>query len=388
MEWQLRPLDTLFFRGPLPFTAGETVFLPSEFPPSPQTIQGMVRTALLEAHGIDFDRFALDDFTAPACSLCTDAAVCQVPGIVGQPGSDLGTLDLRGPYLIHHDTRLYPAPDDLRWQHGIITRSAPGPAIQCDAGRVRLPEAQGGTMSEWITESGLITYLAGATPPSDQFKATHSLLTPEPRVGLALDVATRAAREGMLYSIAPVRLRDGVSLGVRVTGAREPLLMQVPATCRLGGEGRIVEVTPHQESSLPVPPTVEASLRATGRFRLLLLQPADFAGSWLPAGFTATEIDETTCWRGTLDGVALRIVVSCGGPPIAIGGWDMVKREAKALRWCVPAGTVYYCELETGSDVQRVLQQFHDRKLGANAPMGFGHVVIGAWPALEGGDAL
>ena len=182
MEWRLRPLDTLFFRGPLPFTAGESVFLHSEFPPSPQTIQGMVRTALLEAHGIDFDRFALDDFTAPACSLCTDSAVCQVPGIVGRPGSDLGTLDLRGPYLIHHDTRLYPTPGDLRWQHGRIARSAPGPAIQCDAGSVRLPEVQGDTVSEWITESGLITYLEGEIPSSDQFMATHSLLTREPRV--------------------------------------------------------------------------------------------------------------------------------------------------------------------------------------------------------------
>jgi CRISPR-associated protein Cmr3 len=250
-----------------------------------------------------------------------------------------------------------------------------------------LPEAQGGMVPEWITESGLITYLEGATPSSDQFKATHSLLTPEPRVGLALDVATRSAREGMLYSIAPIRLRDGMSLGVRITGALDPLLTQVPATCRLGGEGRIVEITAHNEIGLPVSPTVEASLRATGRFRLLLLQPADFAGSWLPAGFTATEIDGTTCWQGTLDGVMLRIVVSCGGPPVAIGGWDMVRREAKALRWCVPAGTVYYCEMETGSNVQKVLQQFHDQKLGVNAQMGFGHVVIGAWPVSEGGHA-
>jgi CRISPR-associated protein Cmr3 len=242
-------------------------------------------------------------------------------------------------------------------------------------------------VSEWITENGLIAYLEGATPPSDQLKAAHSLLTCEPRVGLALDVATRSAREGMLYSIAPVRLRDGVSLGVRVMGALDPLLTQVPGTCRLGGEGRVVEITPHNETGLPVSSIVEAALRATGRFRLLLLQPADFAGSWLPAGFTAAEIDRTTCWRGTLNGIALRIVVSCGGPPVAIGGWDIVRREAKALRWCVPAGTVYYCELETGSDVQRVLQQFHDQKLGVNAQIGFGHVVIGAWPALEGGHA-
>jgi CRISPR-associated protein Cmr3 len=191
----------------------------------------------------------------------------------------------------------------------------------------------------------------------------------------------------MLYSIEPIRLRDGVSLGVRIAGALDPLLTQVSGTCRLGGEGRIVEISPHHERALSLPPTAEAALRATGRFRLLLLQPADFAGSWLPAGFTATERNGTTCWRGTLDGVTLRIVVSCGGPPVAIGGWDMVKRESKALRWCVPAGTVYYCELEIGSDVPRVLQQFHDQKLGVNAQMGFGHVVIGAWPASEGGHA-
>jgi CRISPR/Cas system CMR-associated protein Cmr3 (group 5 of RAMP superfamily) len=44
-----RPIDTLFFRDGAPFNAGETGFIKSIFPPTPQTGYGFSRAALLNA---------------------------------------------------------------------------------------------------------------------------------------------------------------------------------------------------------------------------------------------------------------------------------------------------------------------------------------------------
>jgi CRISPR-associated protein Cmr3 len=49
--WRFTPLDTLFFRDGRPFNAGETVWLESLFPPSGRTLQGVIRSAIIEYSG-------------------------------------------------------------------------------------------------------------------------------------------------------------------------------------------------------------------------------------------------------------------------------------------------------------------------------------------------
>ena len=46
-DFLVRPLDTVWFRGPRPFVAGEDSSDPGLFPPTPWTFQGLVRTRLL-----------------------------------------------------------------------------------------------------------------------------------------------------------------------------------------------------------------------------------------------------------------------------------------------------------------------------------------------------
>ena len=48
-DFLVRPLDTVWFRGPRPFVAGEDSSDPGLFPPTPWTFQGLVRTHLLLA---------------------------------------------------------------------------------------------------------------------------------------------------------------------------------------------------------------------------------------------------------------------------------------------------------------------------------------------------
>jgi len=388
--WTLTPLDTLFFRGADPFVAGESVYLESLFPPTPRTIQGMIRTALLEEHCID-----LRLFSQGGCARCPVVKTCAAGPVVGTPDA-IGTLRIRGPYLFQRDPRgdhaIYVAPRDLR-QRGradAFVRLAPGSAVFCDEGKeaavVRLPQPEDGRPDlgselEWLTEEGLGAYLRGAQVATDHTRATADLVDPEPRVGIARDAATRVARDQMLYSIVPLRLRAGVSLWIGVDGGDIAVLQTALGLRRLGGEGRLITV--EDESGVPALPDLDAAARAaiqaSGRLRLLLLQPADFEGGWLPRGFRKETSTSSLVWRGTVQGVALRIVVSCGGPPVAIGGWDLARGQPSGLRPCVPAGTVYYCELEQPFDVNQVVSQLHDSTIGFNTPSGFGHVAVGVW---------
>lgn len=380
MEWEMRPLDTLFFRGPSPFTAGESVYLESLFPPTPHTVQGMVRTALLEGHGIDPEPYGKGQFDAKACPQCGIGVECVVPPVVGVPGKSGGLLELRGPYLVQGGERLYPAPADLRKQAGEVVRISPGAPVRCHAGVVRLPDGPADVAGKWITEGGLTAYLGGGVPHATQLCFDEELFRLEPRVGLGLDRGTGAASQGMLYSIAPLRLCEGVGFGVRVSGADDALLRQGLGVRRLGGEGRLVEVTQlGGADALPSPDLLEQTVQGSGCFRLVLLQPADFQGSWLPQGFKDTEVNEAACWRGELRGIAVQVVVSCGDAPVVIGGWDMANQRPRPLGWCVPAGTVYYCKLEHAGDAGAVVSRLHDGKIGENTEMGFGHAAVGVW---------
>lgn len=405
LECEITALDTLFFRKAEPFTAGESVFLESLFPPTPRTVQGLVRTALLEAHCVDLRLFA-----AGGCDRCPEQATCAVRNVVGSPDG-VGTLRLRGPHLLQtragRSVRLYPAPSDLRRDEaGARFRLEPGEVVLSDAGRVRLPGRMDGGSdlgqpAEWLTENGLRTYLADRLPAASQFVEQEDLVDGEPRVGLARDAGKRTAREGMLYSVKPLRPRSGVRLGLWIDGASDTL-PAASGTRRFGGEGRLVQLVER-----PEPPTGSAvprdraspwstndpldgdhRLRAerlrritrSSRLRLVLLQPADCGDNWLPAEFDRADDGGVTCWRGKLHGVGLKVIVSCGEQPIPIGGWDLARNRPIAPRRCVPAGTVYYCELDPPpGDIDEMLGALHAGGLGQDTALGFGQVAVGAW---------
>ncbi|MGH3145090.1 MAG: type III-B CRISPR module-associated protein Cmr3 [Rubrobacter sp.] len=366
---ELEPNDILFFRGPEPFNAGETGYVKSEFAPTPRTLQGALRAAFLKANGVDMEGYVRGDATSPMVEA------------LGRADEEI-KLDLRGPYLTTDGRLCVPAPLDLVERDGVLLLRAPGEdAVTTDIGKVRLfAPSHGATDVEgkWLPLEDLERLLAGSEVSADDlFSPLGTSLHQEPKVGLARDVGSRVAAEGMLYTILTLRAVENAGFAVSIEGL--PPEAQRPELLKWGGEGRFVW---SRKMEAPTTGThreeVASQIDQTGRFRLVFLQPALFDGGWLPDGFEREETESGVVrWRGDLAGIRCELVSAALGKPRRIGGWDMKNRRPHPLKPHVPAGSVYF--FETGATGGSMVEALDGAKVGRHGNMGFGHVLVGGW---------
>ena len=81
-----------------------------------------------------------------------------------------------------------------------------------------------------------------------------------------------------------------------------------------------------------------------------------------------------------LNGVKLRLLTAAIGKPVPIGGFDIRARIPKKMRRAVPAGSVYYFEVEDESRINDVIQWLHNRSVSdqeEDRRQGFGIAYIG-----------
>lgn len=368
-EWRIEPLDTVFFRGGMPFGKGETGWLESIFPPTPQTIQGFIRSAILLAHCKSDKIFA--------CVSCPDKIGCELPQAIGSTEEfDYGTLDIFGAYLFKEDKRYYPVPADLmKDEQGMLILAPPDIPVSCDIGNVRLPASDRQFIKPvegWISEDDLKNYLQGNIPSDEKdILKTVSFFEKEPKVGIERIYETHNVKTGMLYSIVPLRFNRGVEIRFRVNKIKKELEPETPKAIKFGGEGKVanLSITDYQGAS-------NDGIAAKGNIKMVLLQPADFDGKWYPCDFNETIDDKgATCWTGKIQGVNLKLISACTGKAQKIGGFDMVRKENKHMRSYVPAGSVYYFEVTGGDDSNLDVEG----KIGLNSKIGFGHYRLGGW---------
>jgi CRISPR-associated protein Cmr3 len=390
-EWLFEPMDSLFFRGGLSFSKGETGWLESIFPPHPETMQGVVRSAVILSQ-CSFPA----EFTKNNCGSCSESAKnpkCPLPCAIGSSiAGDYGTLDLYGPYLVKGKQRYYPAPLALM-------KSADGKhyfslepskkAVLCDLGNIRLPARPDSDKNKdtlepfegWIREDAMIDYLRAEKISGDgeRLLESDSFYDKEPRVGIGRDYSKHTVAEGMLYSIVPLRFREEVSIGLRVGGLKG-ISLTPPFVMKLGGEGKACRVEPSGIAEGKIP-----GLKNDDRYvKMVLLQPADFDGVWHPPGFSQAPVSNgADCRVGELQGVKLRLLSACVGRPQRVGGWDMSKKikkpkisALKPMKSYVPAGSVYYFEVKAGQNASKLNTE---GKIGKNTAIGLGHYIIGRW---------
>jgi CRISPR-associated protein Cmr3 len=410
--------ESYFFRDSTPFDAGENNFLASQFPPGCQVMQGVIRTALLNGHGADFQAYKERKCSVCGCPL-NDCAVMRA---VGEPGNlDNMELDFYGPFLIRQLNRsdqyerIYPAPGDLvRCNQPVLVentkniqprfgRLCPGEhGRDTDLGRVLLPMLPAGYWSQpmqgaWISETGLLAYLRGELVDCDALyfeKSTDNIqlknsgfLKREERIGITRNVVTRATEPQMFYAIQHLRFdpKFELNLGVRVRNLPD---IHLPEQVKLGGEGRMTSLRVEDSMPLPYKGIADAinhddkHLFGENRFKLVFLTPVDFDGVWPwqvnnKIKRKDNNGEELDVWQVELAGIKCALVTMYAGRMERIGGWDLAHNRPKPRRPYLPAGSVLY--LTSSLQGEELVAAFHDHKLGKNTKVGFGQAVIGRW---------
>lgn len=354
--------DVLMFRDSRPFQAGQHFTARSTFPPNPRTMQGIVRTHILETQGVDLAAYGAGRAPQP------------VLDVVGTP-ERLGTLRLDGPFVARWQNggveRLFRVPLDVLQPKGsdgartpVTLRPGGRAGFETEApfeGWQPLAVPQGDTgyeeVSGWLTEDSFKAYLRG--DPITEVIDDGEVFMREVHVGLGIDYSRRGAQEGRFYHAEFVRLvkRPEWTTGLLVGIDHDGGLFPERGAMIIGGESRPVTYEEVSVAPLPAP--------GAGRIRVVLLTPAYFGEGWRPRS------GEWAPWVG-----GGRLVSVALGKPERISGWNLARGAPRPLRHFVPAGSVYYFEGASWQGQPFTEAPDDDPDYAA---MGFGAVAIGAW---------
>jgi CRISPR-associated protein Cmr3 len=391
MSWRFNPMDTLFFRESRPHDAVGGAQLGSLFPPPARTVAGAVRTLIGNLDQVDWE-----DFAKPSPEQDVSVRLRDKIGI----GDELGNLNLKGPWLVKAQQRLFPAPLYLlkQPQTGEMVRLRIGCPVSCDLGQkdngeivpVRLPMLPPGNAGAkpaenvWLSAADYSRVLQGEVPQGTLYEK-EQLYREEPRLGIALDEARRTVKEGLLYQTRHIRPLDDVGVEVDLDGIGLDAAGSKPNTVRLGGEGRLVCVgqVSYEKPESPFPSAPEPNADTVGLI-LNLMTPADLAGHWLPDGFMPEEVDGVLSWRGNIAGYDLRIHAAVIGKARQEGGWDLAAQKPRLVKPLLPAGSAWYCTLAQGQELNDAIAAIHQAmQIGKDRRLGRGQLAVGLWQKQE-----
>lgn len=347
MKVFLEPNESLLFRTGRPFDAGETDYAETMFPPTPETLQGVMR-ATIATH---WD---------PSKSLAE----------VFRPGSDLvkiiGNRDGYGRFRITNISlglrkkdskddsveRLYPVPAHILKDTKGLFRLKPD-SIQ-EVSRSNMPtgmqflrperpyEEKISSIDGWLTEEDLYkTLFANEALSQLKIIKEEMIYEIEPRVGIGMENATKTTQEGMFYSMQMIRMKPGYGfvIDIRITDESNPAMFiddnDTQKTIRLPISGWTTLGGEQRASSFKVLGTstpLHRKSKHTGKGLLIYLAtPAPFKAGWKP--------DK---WPTPLPAAIAAVIPRYH----SIGGWKLRPENSggnnKSMRRCVPAGSVYF----------------------------------------------
>lgn len=364
--------DVWMFRDSKPFIAQQSFVARSQFPPNPQTMQGILRSHWLEQNSVDYAAYA------------RHAVSANVRTAVGLPGwqdrpPELGAFQMAGPFMARRTAngsveRLFRAPLD------VVGVDDPGQGNRPKQFRLLQPLSKATFETEppfdgwrplglpngsrpaeasgWLGETAFVASMAGKPPTEGDFIRPSDIFERDPRIGLGLDAGKRVAAESLLYHAEFVRPAANVGLLVQVP---KGFFGEVPnGVLNIGGESRSGYYTRVQYSPLQVAQSPGIRLKVT------LLTPAYFGDGWKPINA------DWSPWLGP----QARLVSMTLGRPQLISGWDIARGKAKPLRHYIPAGSVYF--FEGANPTGKPFTETPEGELDFGA-IGFGNIAIGTW---------
>lgn len=349
---RIEALDTLFFRDGRPFTKGEETWAWGMFPPVPSVLYGALRSVYFSGD------------------------IGKLP-MANERNDPTGKLELTGSYISIENLSYFPLPLDCvrfkdaqkdeedrvfvldLFENNDGINSCPNGWILKYSGDRPVAAVEGGL----ISKTELFRYLKTGQGPLTISRLSEHLKS-EAKIGNALSRATRRAEDEMLYRVGMFRPK-GLNLMVKFKG------LEIPerGLMKLGGEGKAAfyERVENEDFSADI----EIS---DNRFKLYFAAPAIFKKGWLPSWI---DVDENGSFKGNYKGVRIRLLAAAVGKPLYVGGFDIKAKRPKPMFRSVPAGSVYYFQLEEGS-ISRVIDFFHNKTVSDYyQAQGFGWALIG-----------
>lgn len=355
MRIRIEAIDTLFFKDGKPFDMGEETWADGMFPPSASVLAGALRTVWF---GENPDKISL-------------ATTVDDP---------TGGLSIDSIALVVYDDICFHTPLDLVYdkkekkQQNLVPlklkeNSSPSNSafkyLLAYEGKSKVEPATGGIIDSY----NMTNYLNDKIDPINFMQLSDHIVS-EPKTGIGREDLTRSADEGKLYRVGmrrPATYRKGegekkISIVVEFSG------LEIPAEglMKLGGEGKIAKYSTFSRDILPKKPVIDPVKEYY--IRLILVTPGIFEHGSLPS--LESVLPDSAAGR-------YEIIAAVTGKPLHVGGFDMQKRHPKPLKKAVPAGSVYYLNVEENY-IDDILA-LHGKSISPEpfAQLGYGIVLTG-----------
>lgn len=221
-----------------------------------------------------------------------------------------------------------------------------------------------------------------------------SFLTEE-RDHISIDYDTGITQDGDLFTTQSVVFPEDLEIHTRVD-LKEDDSFESPLSSihSLGGKRRLAHFSETEGGQYwNYPEIVEQALDGQSYVKLVLATPAYFRGGWKPRW-----LDENLCTNDIFHeeicpDITLQLVWSCTPRWQPISGWSYKRKQPKAVRRLVPAGSVYFFKVIAGDPGILVrhnwLTSISDsdrRKSTFDREDGFGLALWGTWQPSENKD--
>lgn len=329
-------LDTLFFRDGRPFDAANRV---ASGLPSPQTLAGALRTALLTKHDFDFAAFSKHRHEKATLREALEANP--------MPREHHWIFDLRfrGPWpalLVDGNVEpLLPVPATLLRADG--AKGGPGKwycgqPLPADLAERLCPkdnllpvwsaaEEDAEHPGGFLTLSGVQRFLDGGLPTDGDWFQNDMVYSHDSRTGIQIDMHQLTAETGQIYGINLLALQSKLFFYAEIIHdqARD-VANCLDAPIPFGGEGHYVTAQPIHAAQWP---KNDASRE---RSLWLLASPAPFdvgkdKKAWMPDALPGNQLRSAAAMT-----------------PLPVSGWDVARSAPRPTRFAAPAGSVYFVE--------------------------------------------
>jgi len=335
---KLNPLDTVIFRTPAPFTAGEDYLANSVFPPYPHTYAGIVLKNGIFASGEKQER---------------------------QFKIGLSGIMLNDGFLLKQPLDIVRCePSDKQKGQVYYKQIEKAPVSNYPLGYITKESYKWHEISRYtdyyMPINEIINYLNARTITNECYRLDN-LLHSETHTGIEIDKETKSIVTSKMYKRNMIRLyykadihqKNEVALFFETKGAD----IENKVVVKIGGRNKTAIL-----SKLNKDINITVNHNSDEYFKLYLATPAIFKNGWLPKWISLNS-------RGFYDGVFTRkgrsikvkLLCACVGSYLPVGGFGTKESQKPSeMNYAVPAGSVYYFQLLKGR-MEDVVKLFHQK---------------------------